>query len=39
LVLKQLVGRGAIELAPGQIRSINPNVARRIVDDGAIDAA
>lgn len=38
-VLKQLVGRGAIELAPGQIRSINPDVARRIVDDGAMDAA
>jgi CRP/FNR family putative post-exponential-phase nitrogen-starvation transcriptional regulator len=38
-VLKQLVGRGAIELAPGQIRSVNPGVARRIVDEGAADPA
>lgn len=38
-VLKQLAGRGAIELAPGKIRSVNPDVARRIVDDGAMDPA
>jgi len=38
-VLKQLAGRGAIELAPGQVRSIDPEVARRIVDDGVIDPA
>jgi hypothetical protein len=38
-VLKQLAGRGAIELAPGQIRSINPSVARRLVDEGAADPA
>jgi hypothetical protein len=37
--LNQLVGRGAIELGPGQIRSVNPDVARRIVDDEAMDAA
>src|SRR5439155_6701256 len=36
-VLKELVGRGAIELAPGQIRSVNPGVAGRIVDDGEAD--
>jgi CRP/FNR family putative post-exponential-phase nitrogen-starvation transcriptional regulator len=34
-VLKKLAGRGAIELAPGQIRSVDPGIARRIVDDGA----
>jgi len=38
-VLKQLVTRGAIELSPGQIRSVNPGVARRMVDDGAADPA
>jgi CRP/FNR family putative post-exponential-phase nitrogen-starvation transcriptional regulator len=38
-VLKTLACRGAIELAPGQIRSINPGVARDIVDDGAADLA
>jgi CRP-like cAMP-binding protein len=32
-VLKQLEGRGAIELAPGQIRRVDPGVARSIVDD------
>jgi CRP-like cAMP-binding protein len=37
-VLKKLAGRGAIELAPGQIRSVDPGVAGRIVDDGATDA-
>lgn len=35
-VLRQLAGRGAIELAPGKIRSVNPDVARRLVDDGAM---
>jgi CRP-like cAMP-binding protein len=38
-VLKQLAGRGAIELAPGQVLSIHPRIARRIVDDGAADPA
>jgi len=38
-VLKKLVARGAIELAPGQVRSIDPDVARGIVDDGAADLA
>ncbi|HMG55893.1 MAG TPA: Crp/Fnr family transcriptional regulator [Kofleriaceae bacterium] len=38
-VLKQLAARGAIELAPGQIRSVDPGVARRLVDDGASDPA
>jgi CRP-like cAMP-binding protein len=38
-VLKQLASRGAIELAPGQIRSVNADVAWRIVDDGAMDPA
>ncbi len=38
-VLKQLVGRGAIELSPGRIRSVNPVVARRMVDEGAADLA
>jgi CRP-like cAMP-binding protein len=38
-VLKTLVARGAIELAPGQIRSVNPAMARRIVDDGANELA
>ena len=36
-VLKALVARGAIELAPGQIRSVNADVARRIVEDEAAD--
>jgi CRP-like cAMP-binding protein len=36
-VLKALVARGAIELAPGQIRSIHAQVARRIVEDEAAD--
>ena len=38
-VLKKLEDRGAIELAPGQIRSIDPRVASRIVDDESIDTA
>lgn len=38
-VLKQLAARGAIELAPGRVRSVDPGVARRIVDDGAADPA
>jgi CRP-like cAMP-binding protein len=38
-VLKQLVGRGAIELSPGQIRSINPGVAQRLVDEDAAEPA
>jgi CRP-like cAMP-binding protein len=32
-VLKELMNRGALELAPGQVRSIDPAVARRIIDD------
>lgn len=32
-VLKKLAGRGAIELAPGQVRSVDPAIARRIVDE------
>jgi len=36
-VLKALVARGAIELAPGQIRSVHERVARRIVEDEAAD--
>lgn len=36
-VLKALVGRGALELAPGQIRRINPGVAGRIVNEAAPD--
>jgi CRP-like cAMP-binding protein len=36
-VLKALVARGAIELAPGQIRSVNAGVAQRIVEDEAAD--
>jgi CRP-like cAMP-binding protein len=38
-VLKELAGRGAIELAPGKIRRVDPAVARRIVDDEADDLA
>jgi CRP/FNR family transcriptional regulator len=36
-VLKTLGARGAIELAPGQIRSVHAGVARRIVEDDAKD--
>lgn len=38
-VLKNLVARGAIELAPGQIRSVDPAVALRIVDEEATGLA
>jgi CRP-like cAMP-binding protein len=38
-VLKALAASGAIELSPGEIRSVSPGIARRIVDEGANDLA
>jgi len=38
-VLKQLERQGALALAPGQVLSVDPGVARRIVDDGALELA